>query len=72
MYALLFEGESLFYKEGVCSVELFQKLLQHQLQRGRLNFLLTDLNQFISARHDTRTKNLKSAPGLDLTVIQLI
>lgn len=58
--------------KGACSVELFQKPLLYQLQRGRLNFSLTHLNQFISALSDTKTKNLNSAPGLDLTVIRLI
>lgn len=72
MDTLLLEGDSLSYKKGAYSVELFQKHLQYQLQRGRLDFALTHLNQFISAQHDTRAKNLNSAPGLNLTVNLLI
>lgn len=62
MSTLLFEAESLFYKERVCSVELFQKPVQNRLQRGRPNFLLTHLNQFISAQHDARTKKSEECP----------
>lgn len=56
MYTLLSEGDSLSDKKGAGSVELFQKPLQYQLQRGRLYFAWTHLNQFISAQHDTRAK----------------
>lgn len=59
-------------EKSLFSWDISETLIVPVVERETEFFINSFKPKFFSAQHDTRTKNLNSAPGLDLTVTQLI